>query len=118
MAAPTEIITMTSLSGFTNYEGESLDATYEVIHTSGANTTSQDEVWLWACNTHATDNQTVTVGVGTGGSPTAAFEYDIPAKVGLYLICPGWTFQNSKILYGKSESADTIVCFGYVNRIT
>ena len=118
MAVPTEIITMTSLSGGTNYEGDALTASFAALHTSGASTSVQDEVWVWACNTHATDFQTVTVGVGTGGSPAAEFEYDIPPKVGLSLIVPGWTFQNSKILYGKGETNGVITVFGYVNRIT
>lgn len=112
------------LSGSTQGKAIKVAATASVgttIHETGTSATVEDEIWLYAYNSHTS---TVILTIQFGG--TAAVDNDIklsiPATSGLTLITPGL------ILTGTGSAANTVAAYaattnvitisGYVNRIT
>ena len=105
------------LSASTNGLGIAVAATSSLgttIHTAHA--TSTDEVMLYATNTNTgAVNLTLEWG-GTGSTNTIT--QAIPANSGLTILSPGLILTNSKVITAYAESANKILIFGYVNRIT
>lgn len=112
------------LSGSTQGKAIKVAATASVgttIHATGTSATIEDEIWLYAYNSHTS---TVILTIQFGG--TTAVDNDIklsiPATSGLTLITPGL------ILTGTGSAANTVAAYaattnvitisGYVNRIT
>ena len=105
------------LSASTNGLAISVAATASLgttIHTAHA--TSTDEVILYATNTNpGALNLTIEWG-GTGSTNTIT--QSLPANSGLTMIIPGIILTNSKVITAYADSANKILIFGYVNRIT
>ena len=90
------------------------------IHTASATATTIDEVWLYAVNTSAS---AVKLTVQFGG--TTAVDNDIELTVqpeaGLVTIIPGLPIQgdaSAKVVRAFAATADVVVLYGFVNRIT
>lgn len=84
------------------------------IHDAHASAT--DEVWLWACNTSASD---VKLTIENGGT-TAGFlcEVTIPAESGYIPIFEGLIATNSTNIDAFAGTGSVINIAGFVNRIT
>lgn len=112
------------LSGSTQGKAIKVAATASVgttIHATETSATIEDEIWLYAYNSHTS---TVILTIQFGG--TTAVDNDIklsiPATSGLTLVVPGL------ILTGTGSAANTVAAYaattnvitisGYVNRIT
>lgn len=110
------------LSGSTDGLGVKItETTYpgNMIHTAHA--TSKDEVWLYAYNDNAEDVE-LTIDFGGDGDeyddPDNLIVQTIPTKEGLYLCVPGLPLTNSKVIRAFAGSANVVVCYGFVNRIS
>ena len=105
------------LSASTDGLGIAIVATGSVgttLHT--AHSTSIDEIMLYATNTN-TGALNLTIEWGTTGA-TNSITQSIPANAGLTLLTPGLILTNSKVVTAYAASANKILIFGYVNRIT
>ena len=113
-----------ALSGSTGGRGIKVVATATagtLLHATGVSATIQDEVWLFAVNSDASDRK-LTIEFGDVASPDDTIEVTVPAEGGLQLIVPGL------ILYGTGAAArnvrafaastNVVVVFGFVNRYT
>jgi hypothetical protein len=85
------------------------------IHT--AHVTAKDEVWIYVVNESAL-NINVTVEWGGTTAVDNNISFGIAPKIGLELIIPGLILQNSKVVKIFASSANVIVAYGFVNRIT
>ena len=86
----------------------------QVIHSCHA--TALDEIYLWACNVHATLNGDLTVEMGQA---TSKFTYWIvPPNTGLFVIVPGIHMTNSQDVTIFADATGKFIVTGYVNRIT
>jgi hypothetical protein len=90
------------------------------IHTASSTATTIDEIWLYALNTSAS---AVKLTVQWGG--TTAVDNDIEVSVqpeaGLVTIAPGLLLQGNstaRLVRAFAATADVIVLYGFVNRIT
>ena len=106
-----------SLSGSTDNQPIAITDTAtlgEVIHSCHA--TSLDEIYLWACNVHATAVGSLTIEMGQA---TSKFTYfDIPANTGLFVVVPGIHMTNSQDVTVFADATGKFIVTGYVNRIT
>jgi len=86
-----------------------------LIHTAHA--TDQDEVWLYAVNTHSS---AVVLTVEFGGVATKdQIKQSIAvAPSGMVLVVPGIPLTNSMVVRCFAATASVITLNGYVNRIT
>ena len=84
------------------------------IHTAVADL---DEVWLYACNTSASDVK-LTIEYGGVASPDDLTEVTITAEAGWVLVCPGTLLQNGLVVRAFAGTTNVININGYVNRIT
>ena len=108
------------LSGSTNGLGIKVAATATLgttIHTAVAGVADIDEIYLYAVNTDTTDRK-LTIEWGGATDPDALIEYTVPAEDGLRLIAPGLLLQNSLVVTAFCASANVVVIYGWVNRIT
>jgi hypothetical protein len=108
------------LSGSTNGKGIKVAATGTAgtaIHTAGAGTSNADEIWLWCVNS-STSNVKLTIEWGETAAPDGNIEQTIPAEAGLVLIVPGLVLNNSCAVGAFAGTANVLVIFGFVNRIT
>lgn len=90
------------------------------IHTASTVSTTIDEIWLYAVNTHTADIK-LTIEWGEATEPNGNIEYTVKAENGLYLIVPGLLLQGNataKVVRAFAGTANEIVIHGYVNRIT
>lgn len=111
-------ITKQFLSGSTDGRGIKVAATSTpgtTIHTADSSAT--DELWLWAVNSDTTDRK-LTIELGGVTDPDDLIEFTVSAEDGLYLVVPGLVLTNSLVAKAFAASADKIVIFGYVNRIS
>jgi hypothetical protein len=99
------------------------------IHTTLADNTKIDEIWLYATNTATTAVQLTVFygGTATGSSQLAPIIQTIPALSGLTLVVPGLILTSasaitvaafSTALSTTSNAASVINISGYVNRIS
>ncbi len=109
------------LSGSTNGKNVKVVATATAgttIHTATSATgDTWDEVWLYACNTDASDVK-LTIEYGGTTSPDDLTEVTISAESGWTLVIPGLLLQNSLVIKAFAATANVIEVNGYVNRIT
>lgn len=111
-------ITKRVFSGSTNGRGVKVVATATAgttIHT--ADSTAQDEIWIWAVNSDTTDRK-LTIEFGGTTSPDDLIEFTVPAEDGLYAVVPGLILTNSLVVRAFAASANVILLHGFVNRIT
>jgi hypothetical protein len=103
-------------------------ATLTPIHTTQADATKIDEIWLYATNTATTAVQLTIFygGTATGSSQLAPIIQTIPAQSGLTLVVPGLILTSASAitvaafataLSTTSNAASVINISGYVNRI-
>ena len=85
------------------------------IHT--AHSTSIDEVWLWAYNSHTAD-VLLTIEFGGATAPDNNIKVTIPYKAGLIAVVPGLCLTNSLTVKAFAGTTNVITLSGYCNRIT
>ena len=112
------------LSGSTQGRGILVAATTSpgtTIHATGISATIEDEIWLYASNTDATDRK-LTIEFGGTTSPNDLIEFTVKAESGLYLIVPGLVLTGTgaaaSTIRAFAATTNVINIFGYVNRIT
>tara|TARA_Y100001947_G_scaffold121556_1_gene105862 strand:- start:69 stop:425 length:357 start_codon:yes stop_codon:yes gene_type:complete len=88
-----------------------------LIHTAVGGTSDLDEIWLYACNTSASDVK-LTIEYGGVASPDDLTEVTIATEAGWVLVCPGMLLQNGLIVRAFDAAGNVIMINGYVNRIT
>lgn len=87
-----------------------------LIHTAHA--TAQDEVWLYAVNSDATDRK-LTIEYGGVTAPNDLIELTIPAESGLVCVVPGSSpLTGSVAVRAFCATANVVMLHGFVNRIT
>jgi len=86
-----------------------------VIHTAVAATTAHDELWLWAYNTATTARQ-FRLELGVTASIDEMY-FTVPARDGMYLICPGLPLNDTTTVRGQATVSTDIKIVGYVNSI-
>lgn len=107
------------LSGSTNGRPIQINATAATgttIHTAVSGSSDIDEVWLWVANTATSDVALTLEFGGTSGSDNIV--YTVPKRDGAYLVCPGWTVNNSLLVRAFAGASESLNVVGYVNRIT
>jgi hypothetical protein len=112
--------TKTLLSGSTNGMGIKVAATATagtLIHTAVSGTSSLDEVWLYAYNSHTAAVE-LTIEYGDATAPDHNIKVTLASKSGLSLIVPGLLLQNEKTVKAFAGTANVITISGFVNRIT
>ena len=112
------------LSGGTNGKNVKVVATATAgttIHTTPTTTTTLDEIWMYAVNSHSADLK-VTIQFGGVEEPEDYIETTVTAESGLVLIVPGLILQGKAstglIVKGAAATGDEVAVYGYVNRIT
>lgn len=91
------------------------DATLgQTIHTSHA--TSLDEIYLWACNVHASAEGDLTIEMGQAASKFTYF--NVPANQGLISVVPGIHLTGSKLCTVFADVTGKFMVSGYVIRYT
>lgn len=106
------------LSGSTNGRGIKIAATATpgtTLHTASAS--AKDEVWIYAVNTDTTDRK-LTIEWGGTTSPDDLIEVTIPAESGLIPVVEGLVLTGSVVVKAFGATANVLIAFGYVNRIT
>ena len=90
------------------------------IHTTGTSASVEDEIWLYAYNSHSTA-LLLTVQYGGTATPDNDIKISIPSQAGLTLVVPGLVLTgtgsagNSVLAYAGTTNLVTVS--GYVNRI-
>tara|TARA_R100000005_G_C4860483_1_gene122167 strand:+ start:153 stop:506 length:354 start_codon:yes stop_codon:yes gene_type:complete len=110
--------TKQAFSGDTTGQGVLVAATATTgttVHATSSDTTF-DEVWIYATNNDASAiNLTIEFG---GTTATKVIKQSIPATSGLTIIVPGLILGPSKTVTAFAGTANKIVLFGYVNRVS
>ena len=96
------------------------------IHVTGTSGTGEDELWLYASNSHSADVEMILFfGYATGSVPTAPADtlyQTITTKAGMTLVIPGLVVTGSGSATTSVSAYDVtgsvINVWGYVNRIT
>jgi hypothetical protein len=88
-----------------------------ILHTAVSGTLDQDEVWLYATNNH-TANLELTLELGGVTVPDDLVKFSVPFKSGLFLVLPGFVYNNSVIIRAFASMSNLISVTGWVNRIT
>ena len=95
--------------------------TFTTIHTTPTTTTTLDEIWMYAVNSHSADLK-VTIQFGGVEEPEDFIETTVTAESGLVLLVPGLILQGmastGQIILGAAATGDEVAVYGYVNRIT
>ena len=91
-------------------------ASADTIHTSVANATDFDEVWLYAVN-NDTVNRKLTICWGGLTNVDHTIAFTVAPQEGLKCIIPGLVIQNSKVIKAFAEVANKITISGFINRI-
>jgi hypothetical protein len=110
------------LSGSTDGKGIKVVQTATLgtaIHTALAGQVdgAYDEVWLWAVNSDTVARK-LTIEWGGATSPDCLIEQTIPPESGLMLIAPGLILQNGLAITAFCATANVVMIYGFVNRIT
>ena len=86
------------------------------IHTAVAGTSSMDEIWLYAYNSHTAD-VVLTIEFGGVTVPDDNIVVTIPFKQGRFLVVDGRLLQNTLVVKAFASVANVIVIDGFVNQI-
>ena len=86
----------------------------DTVHTAHA--TALDEVWLYACNTSASDVK-FSIEWGATSDDERLTEVTIEAEAGWVLVIPGMLLTNSLVVKAFAATTNVINVNGYVNRI-
>ena len=114
-------VTRVALSGINSGGGLiNIAATSTVgtlIHTGVDFTGSSrwDEVWLFASNKHsgAVD---LTIEIDVANTSTSKFKVGVPPDDGLYVVLPGVSVHNGKIITAFAATGSVINIVGYVEQ--
>ena len=87
------------------------------IHTAVTGTTDYDEIYLYAYNGHTAD-VVLTVEFGGVTVPDNTIVQTIPFKEGRVLLVDGALLHNAKVVTAFAATANVIVIYGYIHRIT
>lgn len=116
--------TKTLFSGSTQGKGIKVSATSSTgttIHATGTSSSTVDEVWLYAYNSH-TGNVVLTVQFGGTSSPDNDIKVTMPSQSGLMLVVPGLTLTGTgaaaNTVYAYADTTNVVTISGYVNRIS
>jgi len=109
------------LSGSTDGRGIKVAATSigsgTTIHTATSDTTYCDVVTLYVHNSDSS-NRVLTLGWGGTTDPDDLIELTIAPGTGLTLAVADLVIRNSLVVKASGDSANVLVIFGYVNRIS
>ena len=108
------------LSGSTNGRQILVAATATpgtTIHTTLADKSQMDEIWLYAHNTHVTDDVTLTIEWGGTTSPNDHIKTTISPNVGLVQIVPGLILTNGVVVKAYASILNTVVVSGLICRV-
>lgn len=112
------------LSGSTQGKGIKVVATASTgttIHATGTSSSTIDEVWLYAYNSHTAD-VVLTIQQGGTTSPDNDIKVTIPTQSGLVLVVPGLVLTGTgaaaNTVAAYAATANVITISGYVNRIS
>ena len=86
----------------------------DTVHTAHAS--AIDEVWLYACNTSASDVK-LSIEWGATSDDERLTEVTIGAEAGWVLVIPGMLLTNSLVVKAFAATTNVINVNGYVNRI-
>lgn len=118
MANP--LYTKLQLSASTNGTPISVTATgppsATIIHTSVTGFVEEDEIWLWATNTHSAD-VLLTVEFALEAVANNII-FTVPKDDGLFLVVPGLILNGALIVRAFAATTAVINISGYVHRIT
>jgi len=90
-----------------------------LIHTGSSTTSTLQEIWLYAYNSHTAD-VTVTVEFGDATAPDHNIVVTVPFKSGLFLLVPGLLLKGNatpdtiKVFAGTTN---VVTISGFVNEI-
>jgi len=90
------------------------------IHTASTTSTTEDEIWLWAMNSSAS-NVKLTIGWGGTTDPNDLIELTVLPEAGLVTVAPGLILQGNAtplVVRAAAGTASVITLHGFVNRIT
>lgn len=115
------------LSGSTDGRGLLITPTSsagETVHTASSTSTTRDEVWIYAFNSHSSAVD-LTIEFGGTTAPDDAIKQTIPAAsagsyVGLIPVVEGLILKGNAsplVIKAYASVADKITLLGYVNRI-
>jgi hypothetical protein len=116
-------LTKDILSGSTDGKAVKVAATATpgtTVHTGSTTVADLHEVWLWAVNSSAS-NVKLTIEWGGTTSPDNLIEMTIPAEDGPVCIVPGWVLKGNavaNVIRAFAATADVVMVYGYVNKIT
>lgn len=115
-------IVKTHLSGGVDGRGIKVVATTTpgtIIHTALAGTADNnfDEVWSYVYNSSG-GNVALTIEFGGTTVPDDNIKASIPPQIGVQLIVPGLVMQNGDVIRAFAGTANVLVIFGFVNRMT
>lgn len=114
-----QLFTKVLLSGSTNGKQIKVAATASsgtTIHTAVSGSSSMDEIWLYAYNSHTAD-VVLTIQYGGTTSPDNDIKITIPFQNGRYLVLDGLLLNNSNVVRAFAGTANVIMIDGFVNRI-
>jgi hypothetical protein len=86
------------------------------VHTAVSGTSSLDEIWLYAYNSHTAD-VVLTIQWGGTTSPDDETIITVPTKAGRYLVVDGQLLQNSLVVKCYAATTNVILIDGFVNQI-
>jgi len=86
----------------------------QVIHSAHA--TSLDEIYLWACNVHASESGNITIEMGQAASKLTYF--NVEPNTGLIVVVPGHILTGSKDCTVFADATGKFIVSGYVIRYT
>lgn len=110
--------TKVKLSGSTDGRGVKVVATASsgtTIHTADAS--ALDEVWLYAYNSD-TVSIVLTLQMGGTSTPDDDIKLSVPSQQGLLLVVAGLILTNSTIVKAYAGTANKVIMYGFVNRIS
>ena len=88
----------------------------QILHASTASTTVLDEVYIWACNIHATTVGDLTLEFGTATTHVEYFGMSV--SEGWFNVCPGLILSNSDDVQVFASATTVFHVAGYVLRKT
>lgn len=100
----------------------SISAAASTIHAPGINELQTDEVWLYAVNTSAASDATITFNWGyvEGITTGSEIKATLGRGKGLTLVVPGLLFRgrsSNHVIKAYCSLSTAVVVHGYVNRV-
>jgi hypothetical protein len=96
-------------------------STGTTIHSTEISSSIEDEIWLWAYNSH-TSAVVLTIQYGGTTAVDNDIKVSVPSQSGLFLIVPGLiltgTGSAASVVYAYAGTANVVTISGYVNRIS